>query len=121
MINYDKYKAIVAKAQALHVRTGLAAGEAARDASVAQVGNAYQAWIGRRLAYIKSLPAGREFTTDQVWAAAPAADHKIAERRAMGAAMTLAMAEDLIRPTGEYMKSSRPACHARPVAIWVRK
>lgn len=121
MTNYEKYKALTAKAKALHVRTGLAAGEAARDASVAQVGNAYQAWISRRLAFIKSLPVGREFTTDQLWAAAPAADHKITERRAMGAVMVEAQALGLIRPTGEYMKSSRPACHARPIAIWVRK
>ena len=119
--NYDKYKALRAAAQAKITRAGLTAGGAARNAAVAQVGGAYQSWVARRLAFIKSLPSGREFSTDQVWLAAPAADHKISEPRAMGAVMMLAQAEGLISPTGEYEKSARPQCHARPVAIWQRR
>lgn len=120
MTNFDKYKAILTSSKHRAERGQLIAGQRLRDAAIEQVGNAYQAWIARRLAFIRSLPTGREFTTDQVWAAASAADHKIAEPRAMGAVMVEAQALRLIRPTGSYMKSSRPACHARPVAIWER-
>ncbi len=97
-------------------RAALIAGIAARDISIDAVAGANTGWVAGRLNVIRGIKRGVEFTTDLLWQGAP----KIGEPRAMGAVMTEAVAAGLIRATGEYEKSGRPVCHARPQAVWRR-
>lgn len=70
---------------------------------------------------IRVLAATQDaFTTDDVWSMmehhmvfSPATDP-----RAMGAAMRKAADERYIVPTGHYRKSTRAACHGRPLREW---
>lgn len=92
--------------------------EQARDEAVARVDESHDGWIERY-----AMPAIREalnrhgfITTDDVWK--EVGDVRPPEPRAMGAAMTRARRQGLIRPTSTYRKSKRAACHARPVRVW---
>lgn len=60
------------------------------------------------------------FTTDNVWGVMELFFPQYAthERRAMGAVMRRLVRENIIRSTSHYTKSSRPECHARPLAVW---
>lgn len=58
------------------------------------------------------------FTTDEVWQALEAADDRPREARALGAVMTALMREQVIEPLDTYRKSTRRACHGRPVRVW---
>lgn len=56
-----------------------------------------------------------EFTSDDVWrwlAELPP------EPRVLGTVLSNLAKEGLVQQTGEYRKSKRPECHARPVAVW---
>lgn len=92
--------------------------EEARDEAVRRVErHAPGAWIqaARDATVLVSL-ARFDFTTDDVWAAL--GDRTPPEPRAMGAVMKALAGEGRIRATGEYRKSVRVECHARPVAVW---
>lgn len=61
-----------------------------------------------------------EFTTDDVWEYFT--DNKLElnhDGRALGSAMRRAEGMGLIAPTDRFVSSERPACHARPVRIWI--
>ena len=64
--------------------------------------------------------SGRAFTTDDVW---DAIGDGVATRdgRALGPLMREAVADGLIEPTGNYIKSRRLACHQRPVREWRKR
>jgi hypothetical protein len=90
----------------------------ARDVAIRQVEAAAPGeWMrrARDAALLVSL-ARFDFTTDDVWTALDGLEPP--EPRAMGAVMKGLAAEGLIRATGEYRKSVRVECHARPVAVW---
>jgi len=57
-----------------------------------------------------------EFTTDEV--AAELTDWRIAEPRLLGPAMLRAQRAGWIVPTDRVRKTSNPAAHSRPKAVW---
>ena len=58
----------------------------------------------------------REFTTDEV--AAELTDWQIREPRLLGPAMLRAQRAGWIVPTDRVRKTSNPAAHRRPKAVW---
>ena len=92
--------------------------EEARDEAVRRVERAApEAWMqAARDATVQVALSRFDFTTDDVWAAL--GDETPPEPRAMGAVMKALAGEGRIRATGEYRKSVRVECHARPVAVW---
>ena len=58
----------------------------------------------------------REFTTDEV--AAELTDWQIREPRLLGPAMLRAQRAGWIVPTDRVRKTSNPAAHSRPKAVW---
>lgn len=90
----------------------------ARDEAIARAAEGAPAvWMERAKGVALHVAASKfDFTTDDVWAYL--GEDKVREPRAMGAVMKALASEGRIRPTGEYRKSARPGCHARPVAVW---
>jgi hypothetical protein len=100
----------------LSPRFDFAEGERQRDKAIRLVGMAAEPWTQYAVKVIADVASARfDFTSDDVWAAL---DAKPNEPRALGAAMKTAATRGIIYPTGEYRKSARPECHARPVAVW---
>lgn len=94
-------------------------GERRRDDAIRQAGDAAGPWVDHAIDAIKLVSLARfDFTTDDVWSALRV---KPDEPRALGAAMKAAAGRGFIYATGEYRKSGRPECHARPVAVWRAK
>ena len=91
-------------------------GAVRRDDAIARVGAKYGGWVDTALAAIIAVDAGVAFTTDLLWKTLPTPP----EPRAMGAVMTAARRDGLIRPTPNFAQSARPECHCRPVRIWRR-
>jgi len=76
-------------------------------------------WKEAALDIVRVLSFSTErFTTDDVWEYLESAGRTTHEPRAMGAIMRKAVKEGYIRSTGEFVKSRRPECHCRPVAVW---
>lgn len=95
--------------------------ERVRDEAIARVDESHDTWI-ERIAIPAILQAlqkndGR-ITTDDVWR--EIGDVSPPEPRAMGAAMMRAKRGHFIRPTSEWVNSSRADCHARPIRVWAR-
>jgi hypothetical protein len=91
--------------------------EKARDKAIARVEAGAGDWIRRAREAVTMVSLARfDFTTDDVWDAL--GEDRPLEPRALGAVMKQLGAEGTIRATGEYRKSSRVDCHARPVAVW---
>lgn len=59
------------------------------------------------------------FTTDEVWEALAEYPQATHEPRALGALMQDAAKLGLIKASANYRPSARPACHSRPVRVWV--
>ena len=97
-------------------------GRELRDQAVEAVGNAADSrWMKCALVTIVMLARRRErFTTDDVWKTIEGINPNISPRepRAMGAAMTKAHRDGIIEPTAEYVQSTRPQNHARPIRVW---
>lgn len=100
---------------------------AAADLAVAVVGeNADEAWLRMALSVVRALAeqsvgaVSFTFTTDDVWAALDEIPEvATGEPRAMGAVMRQAAKLGWVRATSHYRKSTRVACHARPLRVWV--
>ena len=91
--------------------------EEARDEAIARVEAGAGDWVQRARDAAIMVALGRfDFTTDDVWDAL--GEDRPAEPRALGSVMKQLAGEGRIRATGEYRKSSRVDCHARPVAVW---
>jgi len=88
-----------------------------RDQAIEKLEVAYDNWISSVLKIISSIPHQQTFTTDYLW---EQVDSEPREPRAMGAVMTKARKDGLVCATGNYVKSRRAECHARPVMIWRR-
>ena len=90
----------------------------ARDQAIAQVeAHAPERWLQRAHDTVQLVALARfDFTTDHVWDAL--GEDRPPEPRALGAVMKGMARDGLIRATGEYRKSVRVDCHARPVAVW---
>jgi len=91
--------------------------EALRDNAIDKLEIAYDGWIDSVLKIISSIPNQQTFTTDYLWEQVDSVPN---EPRAMGAVMTKAKKTGLVVATGNYIKSRRAECHARPVMIWRR-
>lgn len=93
-----------------------ATAQEAKTVAVAQVGANAGPWIRDALEAIRRVAHRQErVTTDDVWAELRVDPH---ERRAMGAAMTVAARAGIIWPTDEYIPSKRVENHARPIRVW---
>ena len=92
--------------------------EEARDEAIARVdAHAPEGWLQRARHTVQLVALARfDFTTDHVWDAL--GEDRPAEPRALGSVMKAMASEGKIRATGEYRKSVRVDCHARPVAVW---
>ena len=91
--------------------------EEARDEAIARAEAGAGDWVGRARDAVQLVALARfDFTTDDVWDAL--GGDRPQEPRALGAVMKQLAGEGKIRATGEYRKSSRVDCHARPVAVW---
>ena len=91
--------------------------EEARDEALARVEAGAGDWVQRARDTVLMVSLARfDFTTDDVWDVL--GEDRPAEPRALGAVMKQLALEGRIRATGEYRKSCRVDCHARPVAVW---
>lgn len=92
----------------------------ARDHAIDTVeANAHDEWLATADRIVRHLAAvGLPFTTDDVWSRLDARGVTTHEPRALGAVIRKAARRGLIATTGDYRKSVRPECHARPVAVW---
>jgi hypothetical protein len=91
---------------------------AARDEALARVeANANEEW--KRVAYVTALEVAERkhrFTSDDVWdALTHVSTH---EPRAMGAVMKRLHKEGHIQPTSDFITSTSPRSHGRPVRVW---
>lgn len=113
MGSYGRCVTCTATQSPVPARTGR---EARDDALHAVEAGAPLSWIIQARAVIRELAAtGQEWTSDDVWARLPHPP----EPRALGAAIRGEAATGLIVGTGRTRPSTRPDCHARPVAVWV--
>lgn len=95
-------------------------GVVARDAALDQVEeHANPEWLQLAERYVRGLPSGLSFTTDQVWDAVGevATTH---EPRALGAVMMRLAREKVVAKTREYRPTTRKQAHARPIPVWSR-
>lgn len=89
-----------------------------RDEAIARVARTTPpVWARRtREVVLRLARTGKPFTTDDVWKRVKAPP----EPRALGAVMRDLQRAGKIRPRLEWVQSSRPECHARPVRVWER-
>jgi hypothetical protein len=91
--------------------------EEARDAALQQVeAHADSGWMDAAEKIVRNLAAAGPFTADALWSRID----QPREPRALGALMRKLAVAKFIRPTGRYIKSARPDCHARPLCEWER-
>jgi hypothetical protein len=119
-MNYKERLAAAKSRRITEERRGLETGRRSRDAAIDAVYRPAVNWINGVVGLITTLPPGTYFTTDLVWSRVAGWISSPAEPRAMGAAMREAAEKGLIEATGDYQKSARPKCHARPLAVWRR-
>lgn len=96
---------------------------AARDKAIEQSErNAHEHWLAVAYEAVRTLAATEHtFTSDAVWRLIDWTGATTHEPRAMGAVMKRAVKDGLIEPTGQYRKSERPQCHARPQPIYASR
>lgn len=82
--------------------------------------NADPTWLEHAERIIVDLPAGTEFTTDDVWVTLLAAGVDTHEPRALGGVTRRLQTGGVIVNTKAYRASQRPANHGRPVPVWRR-
>lgn len=87
-----------------------------RDKSISLVHSSHEDWVDLAVREIRKIEGGMTFTTDDLWDKLPSPP----EPRAMGAAIRTAVKDDLIISTKSYKPSRRPACHSRPILVWMR-
>jgi hypothetical protein len=90
----------------------------AADEAIARAGHGAPAgWVDDAKAAVMLVACQQaDFTTDDVWRAL--GDVMPPEPRALGAVMKALSKERKIKATGQYRKSVRVECHARPLAVW---
>lgn len=82
--------------------------------------NAAPEWIAAAETWLRDLPVGTEFTTDDVWVTLLAAGVETHEPRALGGVTRRLQTEGILVNTKNYRPSQRPANHGRPVPVWRR-
>ena len=79
------------------------------------------AWMKQALAAVQySAESWPQIDTDHVWGVLEDVwqARKPRERRAMGPIMQHAVVAEWISPTGRWIRSERPACHRRWIAVY---
>lgn len=98
-------------------------GEALREEAIERVeSNAKKDFLICAFECVSQLAREHEwFTTDDVWAllAQFPAEYRTHEPRAMGPVMRRAVVEKLAKPADNWILSKRPACHRRPLRVWL--
>lgn len=96
-------------------------GALGRDLAISRVYDAAPVdWLTACRRVIRRLALEqRTFSTDDVWTGLREYDVKVPEPRAMGAVMRQARHERWITPLNAWKISTRPACHCRPVRLWI--
>lgn len=94
--------------------------EAATTAAINQAeDNADADWYAEALWAVLWLAKRKDyFTTDDVWEAMANIEATTHEPRAIGAVMRQASRDGQCTPTDYYNKSTRRACHSRPLRVW---
>jgi len=81
--------------------------------------HANEAWKKLAAMAVEALSLrGRPFTADDLWDEIEVFGVSTHEPRALGAIMRQAVKSGQIRNTGTFVKSRRPECHQRPIAVW---
>ena len=81
--------------------------------------DARPAWIAQVTTLVRSLALKqREFTSDEVWSEVHEKLSLPLEPKLIGNALQRAQREGWILKTDRVRRSTRPACHRRPAAIW---
>lgn len=97
----------------LHLR-----GTVLRDKAIDRVEAGAPDFVTEVTTIISLFAIGDQFTTDDIWRLC---NDRPREPRAMGAAMRHACKLGLCQPLKEWRLSTRPACHRRPLRVWVRE
>ncbi len=100
------------------VKRGQAA-QAAADEAIARVeAGADEDWLRHALNAVENCAMRMvHFTTDDVWDRLTNLEHP-PEPRALGAVMREAAKRGWVETTDRIRKSTRVACHGRPVRVW---
>jgi hypothetical protein len=94
--------------------------EAKREAIERVTRAANEEWMAAAGAIVEKLARGRQsFTTDDVWGELDALTVSTPEPRAMGAVMTIAKRDGIVKASGGFVSSRRAICHGRPIQIWL--
>jgi len=94
----------------------LALGDVLKDEAIDRVESKNERFVGWAMDSIRiCLQYPVPFTSDDVWMGTL---NLCTDPRAMGAAIRKAHRDGLIEPTGRWVKSTRAACHSRPVREW---
>ena len=96
-------------------------GNRRRDEAIKQVFDAADTlWKRLALQTVLEVAENKEyFTTDDVWNwPSFKRNQVVAEPRAMGGIIRAAMKAGWIESTDRFIRSVRPACHRRPLAVW---
>ena len=124
VVNTDDYDARVqaslrARVERIYGAALRIEGEARRDKAMGRVErHAPPEWNdAASRALWRVVQRCRDFTTDDVWAELVFEDAP-PEPRALGPVIRRAATGGFIAATGGYVKSVRPECHRRPVAVW---
>ncbi len=91
--------------------------EGMRNASQAQ---RVQVWKWSALDWVKRLPRGTEFTSDDVIRDCGLADEGANRNNVVGAEFHVWARQGLIRDTGKQKKSERTARHGGRIGVWRR-
>jgi hypothetical protein len=100
---------------------GIEEGRRRRDEALDRLEKAHEIWLEIAESIIHWLAITKqEFTTDQVWSRLERRGEEGIPRepRALGALMTRAKRQGVIRPTDRTVLSCRPQCHCRPIRVW---
>lgn len=80
---------------------------------------ANQEWLQRATERVRYLCQTRyEWCSDDVWSYLDTLDIVTGDNRALGAVIRKAAMDGWCAGTDRVVKSKRPACHSRPVALW---
>ena len=97
-------------------------GEAAKADGMGHALGGAPSWHHAAMQWVRAIPAGRMFTSEDVVAAIglPRGKRGTNNNNAVGATMNALRRADLIRGSGRMVRSRRPSSHAALIAVWTR-
>lgn len=99
---------------------GAAEGRTQRDMAVTRgFRNANSEWrIHARLTILRVAATQTEFTSDDIWGELVKAGYETHDRRALGGILLGLTKQGMVHKTGQYVQTSRPEAHARPIPVY---